>query len=190
MTPNIYQSKWSIKMKEWLSKQPFSVLKWHVQSSNLNPIEHLWATLKQKLNHYPTPPKGLIELWEHVFETFHSITSIECKKLYESMPQRMRVVLYTKDPFLSAYIIDSQRSKTESMKDSFFKFEYFTIWCVLCSQFICEWRFYYSDLKKWVYVTDCIGKLTMLWAWMIKVENFEHKSCRTWNNTQTQEKWK
>jgi hypothetical protein len=48
----------------------------------------------------------------------------------------------------------------------------------------------YRDLKKWVHVTNCLRKLTMLWAWMIKVENFEYKSCRIRSNTKPQEKWK
>jgi hypothetical protein len=47
------------------------------KSPDSNPIEDLCPTQKRKLNHCPTPPKGLLESWERVFETFHSITFIE-----------------------------------------------------------------------------------------------------------------
>ena len=55
-------------VQEWLSEQQFRVLQWPPQSPDINPIEHLWAHLMQQLNKYESPPKGILELWEHIEE--------------------------------------------------------------------------------------------------------------------------
>jgi hypothetical protein len=40
-------------IKSWLVNQPFFVMEWPAQYSYMNPIEHLWAVLKRKLQLYP-----------------------------------------------------------------------------------------------------------------------------------------
>ena len=50
----------------WLSMQDFDVLTWPPQSHDLNPIVHVWAIVKQRLNEYPTPTKEMLELWNYV----------------------------------------------------------------------------------------------------------------------------
>ena len=70
----------------WFSKHQFSLLSWSAQSPDLNPIEHLWAILKWRLNRYDRPSTGLIELWDRTMEIFYPITPTECKRLVESMP--------------------------------------------------------------------------------------------------------
>ena len=66
------------------------------QSPDLNLIEHLWVHLKKRLREYPTPPKGVHELWERVAEEWDQITPETCQKLIESMPRRVQAVIKAK----------------------------------------------------------------------------------------------
>ena len=58
----------SQQTKKWFSDNYIEVLEWPAQSTDLNPIEHLWNHLKSQLQQYNTPPKGVYELWERVVE--------------------------------------------------------------------------------------------------------------------------
>ena len=62
-------------------------------SPDLNSIKHIWATLKRRLNSYSTPPTSLFQLWEHVEESFRTITTDECERLYTNMPNRIAAIL-------------------------------------------------------------------------------------------------
>jgi len=96
-------------MQEWLSKQSFSLLTWLTQSLDLNPIEHLWAMLKKRLNQCDSPPKRLIELWERVIQVFFSITTNDCRRLVESMPKIMKVVVTSKKKWTKYYVAYLER---------------------------------------------------------------------------------
>ena len=72
------------------------VLTWPAQSPDLNPIEHLWAHLKRKLQGYETAPKGILEFWERVQVEWEKIESSVCQELVESMPRRVEAVLKAK----------------------------------------------------------------------------------------------
>ena len=63
---------------------------WPPQSPDLNPIEHLWALVKRRLNSYVLKPRSMHELWERVQAVWAEITREECAKLVESMPVRLR----------------------------------------------------------------------------------------------------
>ena len=86
--------KHKAKIVSDLSKrQPFRALEWPAQSPDLNPIENLWATLKQQLNEYQHPPTGMLDLWERVFEKWREIEESACLRLVESMPRRVQAVI-------------------------------------------------------------------------------------------------
>jgi hypothetical protein len=52
---------------------------WPSQSPDLNPIEHMWALVKRRLNDYDTPPSDMQELFERATDVwYHKITKEEC----------------------------------------------------------------------------------------------------------------
>lgn len=83
-------------VKEWLDNQEFEVMLWPAQSPDLNPIEHLWAHVKRKLNQFQTPAKGMLELWERIQQVWNDIDVQTCKNLISSMPSRMEAVVKAK----------------------------------------------------------------------------------------------
>lgn len=84
-------------VRNWLKSQQFQVLRWPAQSPDLNPIEHLWAILKQKLfSKYERPPSGMIELWKRVHSEWYNFEDDICLKLVESMPRRIEAVIKAK----------------------------------------------------------------------------------------------
>lgn len=83
-------------MKQWFKQQSFGLLQWPAQSPDLNPIEHLWALVKRRLNRYESAPSGILELWDRVQEIWCSISAEDCKRLYDSMPRRIAAVLASK----------------------------------------------------------------------------------------------
>ena len=81
---------------KWFEDNNIQVLVWPAQSPDLNPIEHLWVHLKNRLKEYPRPPKGVHELWERVAEEWNKITPETCQNLIESMPRRIQAVIKAK----------------------------------------------------------------------------------------------
>jgi transposase len=86
---------------QWLKDKEISVLTWPAQSPDLNPIEHMWAALKSRLNEYDTAPSGLLELWDRIQETWDKFTKEECLRYIESMPARIDAVLKAKGRWTS-----------------------------------------------------------------------------------------
>lgn len=83
-------------VRDWLVEQSFSILEWPAQSPDLNPIEHLWSHLKNRLNSYSTPANGMIELWQRIEDEWNKIDKTTCLNLIESMPRRIEAVLKAK----------------------------------------------------------------------------------------------
>ncbi|KAL7285245.1 hypothetical protein ACG7TL_000339 [Trametes sanguinea] len=83
----------SKKAKRCFAKHKIEVMEWPPQSPDLNPIEHLWVALKQRLAAYEHPPMSMRELWERVQVEWEDISERECRNLVESMPSRIQAVL-------------------------------------------------------------------------------------------------
>lgn len=83
-------------VKEWLNNQEFETMLWPSQSPDLNPIEHLWAHIKRRLNQFESPPKGINELWNRIQEIWNEVDPSVCSNLIKSMPSRLAAVLKAK----------------------------------------------------------------------------------------------
>ena len=83
-------------VKNWLKKNKIPVLPWPSQSPDLNPIENLWADLKKRVyrkNHNITSKKVL---WNVIQEEWEATPLETCKRLIESIPERLKAVLKVK----------------------------------------------------------------------------------------------
>ncbi len=80
--------------KSWLNDHGVGVLDWPANSSDLNPIENLWGTVKRKMRN--KRPKNADELKATVKETWASIPPQQCHKLITSMPRRIEAVIKAK----------------------------------------------------------------------------------------------
>jgi hypothetical protein len=67
-------------------------MKWPSQSSDLNPIENLWATLKRQVYACKPPPKDLGELQTRVKEIWKTISSDEYTTLVARMHDKIKKV--------------------------------------------------------------------------------------------------
>jgi len=77
-------------VNNYLSRMKIRVLDWPPNSPDMNPIEHLWAYIKQQLDRYPEAPKTMEELWERIQKIWIEIPIEIIHDLYESMPRRIK----------------------------------------------------------------------------------------------------
>ncbi|GFW80433.1 transposable element Tcb1 transposase [Trichonephila clavipes] len=89
-----YQKHTADNCKLWALYHCPSVIKIPAQSPDLNPIEHVWDYLYQKLYEHQISNKQylrkyLVEEWTKIDRSF-------CKKLIQSIPNRLREVLKSK----------------------------------------------------------------------------------------------
>ena len=81
---------------EWLINHNIRILEWPAQSSDHNPIEHLWQHLKQQLAKYETDPTIIFNLRQRIETEWSKISPKICCNLVESMPRRIAEVLKAK----------------------------------------------------------------------------------------------
>ena len=69
-------------------------MEWPAQSSDLNPIENLWADVKEVVAAAKPTTKEL--LWNVVKEAWSEISLKRCQDLVNSMPRRCAAVIANK----------------------------------------------------------------------------------------------
>jgi len=69
------------------------VLDWPAQSPDLNPIENLWAIIKQHIRKQKKTAENLVELKRCVKAAWRAIPDTTIKNLVDSMSRRIQAVI-------------------------------------------------------------------------------------------------
>ena len=78
----------------WLDGNKISRTNWPSFSPDLNSIEHLWDEIERRIK--KTSPRNVTELKECLMRIWKSIEAQVCKKLFDSVPNRLHEVLQMK----------------------------------------------------------------------------------------------
>ncbi len=77
----------------------FTLLKWPLQSPDLNPIEHLWDVVEREIHIMDVQPTNLQQLRDAIMSIWTKISEVCFQHLVESMQRRITAVLKAKvDP--------------------------------------------------------------------------------------------
>jgi hypothetical protein len=67
------------------------IMNWPAKSPDLNPIEHIWSLIDQRISGIRFD--SLAQLEQELLNQWNAVTTPECVKLIESMPERSRLCL-------------------------------------------------------------------------------------------------
>src|SRR5215813_4091038 len=83
----------SLAARNWREANEINVLPWPPQSPDLNPIEHIWKTLKLRISGRDPPIRTEEDLRNALQEEWWNINADTVCKVVENMPQRIRNVI-------------------------------------------------------------------------------------------------
>lgn len=84
----------SAKTKAWLQENSIEILDWPVQLSDLNPMEHLWKLLKQRIQKHAAPTKN--ELEKCLRQEWNAFDPKDCEKIVKFLSSRINAVIKAK----------------------------------------------------------------------------------------------
>jgi transposase len=80
----------------WKISNGIRTFRWPAQSPDLNPIEHLWQILKDRIKRRSPRAKNLIELKQFIYEEWNQLDRTVLKSVVSSMTSRIRSVKFAK----------------------------------------------------------------------------------------------
>lgn len=80
--------------QQWFDRRRVCLMKWPSQSPDLNPIEHLWEELKQRLKQLTA--RNATQRFAQIQEQWMKIPQNKIRTLVESMPRRCQAVIDAK----------------------------------------------------------------------------------------------
>ncbi|CDQ94842.1 unnamed protein product [Oncorhynchus mykiss] len=80
-------------VRDFLQDRNVSVLPWPAKSPDLNPIEHVWDLLDQRVRARAIPPRNVRELAGALVEEWANISQQELANLVQSMRRRCTAVV-------------------------------------------------------------------------------------------------
>ena len=80
------------RTRDFLAQEQVEVMDWPPRSPDMNPIEHLWNQMGNKVRQLESPPHNLVELRAAVLQAWHQLDDERVARLVDSMPRRVRAL--------------------------------------------------------------------------------------------------